>query len=138
MASNNNPRFLHDIKIKSNPFAYNYFLNSPLTGGAVYNEALKVVRLYQAAVGVKTGRLKASANASVAPSGGKMNDRMVGKATIAGQSVVADEPYKGKPFYYGVYHEEGNKRKGRRRRRKHGVEGYHELRQVAHRLRGSP
>ena len=129
--------FLHDIKIKRNPHAFNMFLNSPLLGARLYFSALEIKTLYQAQVGVKTGRLRASASASTQPNGGKLNDRIIGKVTIAGPTVVADEPYKGKPFYYGVYHEEGNKGKGRRKKRKYGKDGYHELRQVAHRLRGS-
>lgn len=128
---------LHDIKIKNNPFAYNYFLNSPLLGVRTYFEALKLVRLYQAQVGVKTGRLRASAKASN-QIGGKKNDRIIGKVTIAGPTVVADEPYKGAPFYYGVYHEEGNKGKGRSRKRKYGKDGYNELRSAAHQMRGTP
>lgn len=129
-------RFLHDIQIKRNSPAYGMILKSPGMGMTTYIEALKLVNLYRGSVGVKTGRLRASAKASNAV-GGKKMDRIIGKVTIAGPTVVADQPYKGTPFYYGVYHEEGNKGKGRRRKRKYGRDGYNELRSAAHRFRGS-
>ena len=135
MAKNFN--FLHDIEIKRNSPAYTTILIAPRLGAELADHANRLKALYQMRVGVKTGKLKASAQAYTTV-GGRLNDRLVGKVTIADQSVVAPEPYKGAPFYYGVFHEEGNKGKGRSRKRKYGTEGYHELRQVAHQMRGTP
>lgn len=134
MAKNFN--FLHDIQIKRGTAAYGEMLTSPALGVQLYVESLQLVRIYQARVGRKTGKLRASAKAQTAR-GGKNMDRTIGKVTIAGPAVVAPEPYKGKPFYYGVYHEVGNKGRGRSRKRKYGTDGYEELRQSAYWLRGA-
>lgn len=134
MASN--LHFFHDIKIKQGSPAFQQMLTSPVLGVQLYVESLQLLRIYQARVGRKTGRLRASAKAQTTRGGQKM-DRTIGKVTIAGPTVVAPEPYKGKPFYYGVYHEVGNKGRGRSRKRKYGTEGYEELRQSAYWLRGA-
>jgi hypothetical protein len=129
-------RFLHDIDIKKNAPVYSHILNSPLMSIPLMSVGLQLVTLYQSTVGVKSGRLRASARAGVRGSGGKKRDRMIGVVTIADASVVAPEPYKGRPFYYGVFHEEGNKKKGRAKKRKYGTDGAHELRQAAIQMRG--
>lgn len=128
--------FLHDIQIKARSAAYGAALNSPWLGFLLDTKAMELKIAYQQRVGVKTGKLRASAKVHVGAQGGKRRDRRIGKLTIANKSVVAPEPYKGKPFYYGVFHEEGNKGKGRKRKRKYGTDGYHELREVAHEMRG--
>lgn len=128
--------FLHNIEIKQNAFAYQQMLTAPALGVQLYVESLQLLRMYQARVGRKTGKLRASAKAQTTR-GGKGMDRTIGKVTIAGPSVVAPELYKGSPFYYGVYHEVGNKGRGRSRKRKYGTEGYEELRQSAQWLRGA-
>lgn len=129
--------FLHDIQVKARSPVYGYALNSPWLGFLLDSEAMKLKIAYQSRVGVKTGKLLASAKVHVGAQGGHLRDRRIGKVTIANKSVVADEPYKGTPFYYGVFHEEGNKRKGRKRKRKYGTEGFHELREVANEMRGT-
>lgn len=128
--------FLHDIRIKARSAAYGEALVSPWLGFLLDTEAMKLKIAYQARVGVKSGKLRASANVHNGAMGGKNRDRRVGKLTVANKSVVAPEPYKGAPFYYGVFHEEGNKGKGRSKKRKYGTDGYHELREVAHEMRG--
>lgn len=130
--------FLHDIRIRAYSTAYADALNSPLTRLLLNVKATELKIAYQARVGVKTGKLRASAKVHPEAMGGHRHDRMIGKLTIANESVVAPQPYKGAPFYYGVFHEEGNKGKGRSRKRKYGTEGYHELREVAHEMRGTP
>lgn len=129
---------LQDVNVYRGPYrkAYNEAMHSPLLGLLLERKALEVVRLYQARVGKKTGRLADSASSHPAAIGGHHNDRLIGKVTVADSTVVSE--WKGQPFYYGEFHEEGTKKKGRKRRRKYGREGYHELRQVAHELRGSP
>lgn len=133
----NSIHFLHDIKLLRNTVAYQSILRSPLLADLLENNALQVVRAYQGRVGKKTGKLAASAKAQVAI-GGKENDRFIGKVTIADKTVVAPTLWNGQPFYYGEFHEEGTKKKGRSRRRKYGQEGYHELREVAQEWRGGP
>lgn len=130
-----NQHFLADIQIKARSAAYGTALNSPWLGFLLDTEAMKLKIAYQQRVGVKTRKLQASAKVHTGAMGGKNRDRRIGKLTIANKSVVADEPYKGKPFYYGVFHEEGNKGKGRRKKRKYGTDGYHELREVANEMR---
>jgi hypothetical protein len=129
MASNN---YLHDITINATSAAYSEALFSPKLSFLLSNEALNVVRLYQSRVGKKTGRLMASADANIRV-GGHANDRNIAAVTIADENVVAD--WKGKPFYYGEFHEEGTLNSKRARRRKgesrQAKPGYHELRQVA-------
>lgn len=136
MASNFH--FLYDINVHNNSPAYAIALNSPVLATLLGEKSLEVVRLYQARVGKKTGRLAASADAGVRV-GGKRNDRIIGAVTIADQSVVSE--WKGKPFYYGVFHEEGTdgamSGRGSRRAKRRKTEsrapkgGYHELREVA-------
>jgi hypothetical protein len=129
MASNN---YLHDISINATSAAYSEALFSPKLAFLLSNEALNVVRLYQSRVGKKTGRLMASAEANIRV-GGHANDRNIAAVTIADENVVAD--WKGKPFYYGEFHEEGTLNSKRAKRRKSEARapkpGYHELRQVA-------
>lgn len=132
-----NDHFLHDIRIRAYSTAYADALNSPRLGFLLDTKALQLKIAYQQRVGVKTGKLRASAKVHSGAMGGKNHDRRIGKLTIANKSVVAPEPYKGRPFYYGVFHEEGNKGKGRSKKRKYGTEGYHELREVAHEMRGT-
>ena len=129
-------RFLHDIEIKKNAPVYGHILNSPFMSIPLLAVGSEMVTLYKSTVGVKSGRLRASAQAGIRGSGGKKRDRMIGVDTIAGPRVVAPEPYKGKPFYYGVFHEEGNKKKGRAKKRKYGTDGAHELRETAILMRG--
>lgn len=149
--ANMNPagrNFLHDIQTKQfrNSPAYRIMLNSPGTATLLRGKAVEVVRLYQATVGKKTGRLAASAEASVRI-GGKQKDRIIGVASINDASVVAE--WKGQPFYYGLYHEAGTdgalsgKGSRRARRRKAGGSrgprsGFHELRRAAQRWRAGP
>lgn len=130
--------FLHDIDVVKNGPVYRNILNSPLMSIPLRDVVMEIKLLYQARVGVKTGKLRASASGDIRGSGGKRRDRMIGVVTIAGPEVVAPEPYKGAPFYYGVFHEEGNKGKGRSRKRKYGTDGFHELREAAHHVRGTP
>jgi hypothetical protein len=143
MASN--PRgknFLHDIQTKQyrqSP-AYRLALNSPALAIKLRNKSLEVVRLYQARVGKKTGRLAASAEAKVRI-GGRQKDRIIGVASINDGSVQSE--WKGKPFYYGVYHEQGtlNSKRARRRDPNGGRgprPGYYELRRAAQQWRGGP
>lgn len=124
-----NFHFLHDIQLKRGTAAYTDALTSPVLAAILYGESVQLKLMYQAAVGRKTGRLMMSARAHDPHMGGKHNDRLVGKVTIADERVVSE--WKGQPFYYGEFHEEGTKKKGRNRRRKYGTEGYHELRRVA-------
>jgi hypothetical protein len=130
--------FLHDINVYRNSAAYPLALNSPVLAGLLSEKAVEVVTLYRARVGRKTGRLRDSAggggaNGSYVRVGGKKNDRIIGVVTIADNTVVAD--WKGKPFYYGEYHEEGtlNSRRAKRRTSegRRPRPGYHELREVA-------
>jgi hypothetical protein len=132
--------FLTDVEIYRNAPAYSRILKSPSLGIMVYGKAQEVVRLYQARVGKKTGRLAASAEAKVRM-GGQSNDRIIGVASINDSSVQAE--WKGKPFYYGVYHEQGTLNSKRARRRNpDGARGprpgYYELRRAAQQWRGSP
>lgn len=149
MARNpNGVNFLHDIKTKQymNSPAYRIALNSPGLATILYKKSLEVVRLYQAQVGKKTGRLAASAEAKVRI-GGKQKDRIIGVASINNASVVSE--WKGQPFYYGLYHEAGTdgalSGKGSRRARRRKADGsrgprsgYHELRRAAQQWRGNP
>jgi hypothetical protein len=129
MASNN---YLHDINIYARSMAYNDALNSTKLAFLLGNEAANVAILYQARVGRKTGKLRASANPHVRV-GGRRNDRVIGVMSIVNDGVFAD--WKGKDFYYGVYHEEGtlNSRRAKRRtsEARRPRPGYHELREVA-------
>ena len=74
-------------------------LFSPRLGALLYSEAQEIVRLYQAIVAKRTGRLGASADASVGV-GGRKNDRLVGRVTV------------GTGLEYGVLHEIGPKTSG--------------------------
>ena len=136
-----NYNFLEDVQVyRRIPYYGNLLKTNPALRLILHSEAIEVVRLYQARVGRKTGRLQASAEAHVAM-GGQQNDRQIGKVTIADKSVVAD--WKGRPFYYGVLHEAGtdggrsgkgmgSKRAPRRKTEGRGPKpGYHELREVA-------
>ena len=124
--------FLHDIKYFKNSPGLNEALNSPILAGMLETKANQVVRLYQARVGYKTGRLRASAT-GFTRTGGKRMDRQIGVVTIANEDVVST--WKGKPFWYGEYHEEGTLKSKRAKRRKSASRraraGYHELREVA-------
>lgn len=131
--------FLHDIRIRDTSPAWRLILNSPVLAIRLRSKSLELARLYQARVGKKTGRLMASTDVGVRI-GGHNKDRLIGYVTIADQSVVSD--WKGKPFYYGEYHEEGTIRSKRAKRRKAGGrrgprKGYHELREVAQEWRKS-
>ena len=124
--------FLHDINVYRTSPAYFVAMNSVPLSRLMLAKSNEVVVLYRARVGKKTGRLAASAEASVRV-GGKRNDRIIGVVTVADNTVVAE--WKGKPFYYGEYHEEGtlkSKRAKRRTSESRGPrKGYHELREVA-------
>lgn len=159
MAKRSDTFLLHDIKVKpySGSNAYRWALTSPILGGLLYVKSLELVRLYQARVGKKTGRLAESANAKVRI-GGQTRDRLVGVVSINDESVRSS--WRGKPFYYGVFHEAGtdgalsggsrqeNGRiyrggsKAARRRKADGPRGpkpgYHELRSSARQWRGGP
>jgi len=131
--------FLHDIDTRSyrDSPAYRLALHSPVLAGQLRAKSLEIVRLYQARVGKKTGRLAASAEAGVRI-GGKYKDRVIGFVTIADETVAST--WKGQPFYYGEYHEEGTMRSRRAKRRKADGprgprRGYHELREVANEWR---
>lgn len=152
-----NQHFLYDVEIRRNSPAYYVAMNSVPMARLLQRKSLEVVRLYQAQVGKKTGRLAASAEAKVRV-GGHNRDRLIGVASINDESVQAE--WKGKPFYYGVYHEAGTDgaesggsydNRGRmyrggskraRRRRADGARGprpgFHELRRAAIQWRGSP
>lgn len=125
-----NYHFLHDVNVYNTSPAYAVALNSVGLSALLQTKSLEVVRLYQARVGKKTGRLAASADSQVRI-GGKANDRIIGVVTIADDTVVSE--WKGKPFYYGEYHEEGTLRskRAKRRTRRGPRKGYHELREVA-------
>lgn len=138
--------FLTDVDVyRNSPFYGQMLSTNPALRLILQAEGLQVVRLYQARVGRKTGRLMASAEAWV-EIGGHENDRQIGKVTIADSSVAGD--WKGKPFYYGVFHESGtdggrsgrgrgSKRAKRRKTESRGPKpGYHELREVAQEWRG--
>lgn len=137
--------FLRDIQIKQNSPAFRIMLNSPELNGLLRKKAVELVRLYQARVGKKTGRLAESATVSIRSGGsvkggrgvGKIKDRIVGVVSIADGSVVSE--WKGKPFYYGVYHEQGtlNSKRAKRRKRRGPKPGYYELREAAKLWRGS-
>lgn len=130
MADPHEMHFLTDIELKQNNFATSMMLNSPALAMFCRAKAVELVRLYQARVGKKTGRLAASADASVRVGGHRM-DRVIGVVTINDESVVAE--WKGKPFYYGVYHEQGtlNSKRAKRRSRRLPRSGYYELRESA-------
>ena len=152
-----NQHFLHDVDVYRTSPAYFVAMNSVPMSRLLQRKSLEVVRLYQAQVGKKTGRLAASAEANVRI-GGKQRDRLIGVASINDESVQAE--WKGQPFYYGVYHEAGtdgaesggstqdNGRiyrggsKRARRRKADGARGpkpgFHELRRAAQQWRGSP
>lgn len=138
--------FLHDVQVYRNiPYYSNMLKSSVGLETLLYAEGVQVVRLYQARVGKKTGRLQASAENFVTL-GGHENDRQIGKVTIADRGVAGT--WKGKPFYYGVFHESGtdgarsgagmgSKRAKRRKGENRGPKrGYHELREVAQEWRG--
>lgn len=128
--------FLRDIQIRQNSPAFRIMLNSPELNGVLRKKAVELQRLYQARVGKKTGRLGDSASVSIR-TGGKLKDRIIGVVTIADESVVSE--WKGKPFYYGVYHEQGtlNSKRAKRRKRRGPKPGYYELREAAKLWRGS-
>lgn len=126
--------FLADITVYKTSPAYPAALMSPLLDGILSAKAVELVRLYQARVGKKTGRLAASAAAQLRV-GGHANDRIIAAVTIADDTTQST--WKGQPFYYGEYHEEGTKKKGRNYRSVNGRRGYHELRQVANEMRGT-
>lgn len=131
--------FLHDIKVRRrSPAYYEALVSMPLQALLEF-KSVELVRLYQARVGKKTGRLAASAAAQVRL-GGKRNDRAVGVVTIADETVAST--WKGQPFYYGEYHEEGTMNSRRAKRRKaDGARGprrgYHELREAANEWRST-
>lgn len=135
-----NFHFLDDISVKKNSPGYQEMLNSPVLGSLLELKALEVVRLYQARVGKKTGKLAASAEGFTRAGGGHKRDRLVGVVTVADETVAST--WKGKPFYYGEYHEEGTLNSKRASRRKGASRlprrGYHELRQVAQEWRSAP
>lgn len=136
-----NGMFLRNIEISRNSPAYRIMLNSPELNGLLRKKGMELVRLYQARVGKKTGRLRDSASFSIRSGGGiktKVKDRIIGVVSIADESVVSE--WKGKPFYYGVYHEQGtlNSKRAKRRKRRGPKPGYYELREAAHLWRGSP
>lgn len=126
-----NDAFLYDIKIKRNLPYYAQLRTSPTLSLLLQQKSLELVRLYQARVAVKTGRLRASAEAHTPALGGKRNDRLVGKVTIAGPQVKADRLWRGAPFYYGELHEEGSPSKRDR------FPGAHELREAAQQWRAT-
>lgn len=135
-----NYHFLHDVELKRNPAAYANMLNNPMLSAKLAMKAVELMILYQASVGKKTGKLQASADVDVRV-GGKKNDRQIGVVTIADDSVV--DEWKGKPFYYGVYHEAGTTNSKRAKRRKSSGprgprKGYNELREAAQMWRASP
>jgi len=126
--------FLADIKINRNSPAYEAVLSSPLLDPILRDKAVELVRMYQARVGKKTRKLHDSAAAELRR-GGHNSDRIIAAVTIADESVQST--WKGQPFYYGEYHEEGTKKKGRNYRSVNGRRGYHELREVANEMRGT-
>lgn len=67
----------------------------------------EVVLRYRSKVAKKTGKLMLSAEAST-PMGGHKGDRLVAKVTVGGTTAVAEKPWRGAPFYYGVLHEHGS------------------------------
>lgn len=151
--------FLADIQVYRNSPAYRAFLNSPLLDSAISEEAIELVHRYRMRVGKKTGRLSASADASLRL-GGHNHDRIIGVVTVGGESTVttwtghsslgeydpvkkrtkrvrrSSQSYGTHTFNYGEYHEEGTRRKGRGYR-KNSQAGYHELREVANEMRGT-
>lgn len=138
--------FLTDIKIKQNSPAFRIMLNSPMLAALLRVKGLELARLYQAKVGYKTGKLQASVDVSIRSGGALMpglknkrvKDRIIGVVSIGGAEVVSE--WKGKPFYYGVYHEQGtlNSKRAKRRTRRGPKPGYYELREAAHLWRGGP
>lgn len=154
MAKNNQ---LFDIQIRKTSAAYSLALNSTVMEEILRLKAIETARLYQAQVARKTMKLHDSVQAEVRPNGGQDNDRLVADITVGGPSVVSTwnpgrrktdkkrkngkgyGPISTGEFFYGVYHEEGNKGKGRSKKRGGGGrDGAHELRQVAHQMRGTP
>lgn len=157
-----NFNFLHDIKMEHGNAVRANMLISPALAPLLHNLGVEVVRLYQSKAASRSGKLKNSAYSHVPNVGGRNDDRLVGKVTVGGPSVVtywsgyssmgeynpATKKTKrvrrsGKAssgnhkFYYGEYHEEGTKKKGRSYRYKNGADGYHELREVAERWRSN-
>lgn len=126
--------FLADIRVYRTSPAYEAALLSPMLNGILSEKCVDLVRMYQARVGKKTGRLAASAAAQLRI-GGHDKDRIIGAVTIADDSVQST--WRGQPFYYGEYHEEGTRKKGRNYRSVNGRRGYHELREVANEMRGT-
>lgn len=135
MARAENGMFLRDIRLFPTSPAYRLILNSPELNGVIRKKAVELVRLYEARVGKKTGQLRDSAEVSIRI-GGKRRDRIIGVVSVGGAGVVAE--WKGKPFYYGVYHEQGtlNSKRAKRRTRRLPRPGYYELREAAHFWRG--
>lgn len=143
-----NPHFLHDINVYQTSPAYLEALNNPALAGILAEKSAQLVRLYQARVGKKTGKLMQSADSTVRV-GGQNNDRLIGVTTASDASVVSTwnprrrktgktrkngKPYGPLPsgkFYYGEFHEEGNIGKGRSTKTVNGRKGYHELRETA-------
>lgn len=133
-----NGMFLRDIQIRETSPAFRIMLNSPELNGLLHKKAVELLRLYQARVGKKTGRLAASGKVGIR-TGGKHKDRIIAAVTIADAGVVSE--WKGKPFYYGVYHEQGtlNSKRAKRRNPRGGRgprPGYYELRETAQLWRG--
>lgn len=130
-----NGLLLRNIQIRDTSPAWRIMLNSPELNGLLHKKAVELVRLYQARVGKKTGKLAASAKVGIR-TGGKHKDRIIAAVTIADAGVVSE--WKGKPFYYGVYHEQGtlNSKRAKRRTRRGPRPGYYELRETAQLWRG--
>lgn len=135
--------FLRNIEINQNSPAYRVMLNSPELNGLLRKKSVELVRLYQARVGKKTGRLSDSASVGIRSGGSitsgkksRVKDRIIGVVTISGPEVVSQ--WKGEPFYYGVYHEQGTlgSKRAKRRKRRGPKPGYYELREAAKLWRG--
>lgn len=100
-------RLLDDIEIYDNPALYSSVLNSPALEALLETVATKGALSYRGKVARRSGRLAESAHPEVSV-GGHKNDRLIGKIVVAGDAVVAPEPWKGAPFYYGALHEFGD------------------------------
>ena len=105
---------LRDVKVPKPNKGLAQILMSPNMEMLMLLVGTDVVARYRAKVAVKSGKLKASAEAGAAV-GGKKHDRWTGKVTIGGEMAVAAEPWRnprntnpGQLFYYGVLHEHGD------------------------------
>lgn len=105
---------LVDVRIPNPNSALAAILTGELgTLGVILDaEAARAAVTYQGVVARKTGKLASSATVVPAQIREVMKGqpRLVGEMAVGGTVAVAEEPWRGQPFYYGALHEFGNRK----------------------------